>query len=359
MPGRFRDHIKEAPNPPLKWPWFLAMAFLVYAWRAVLFELSNWKNAAFGIVRFIGYVFKYVFALLYRFIGNPITCTIRSIEDLIYGIQAFYSWIITSAPVPDLTIVIFFASVVLAIAETTVPNCIRNPSAFFLSSRPYHLTNPPNSLFFFLIAHVISHPLHSLLPFFIIATTNFTYLLSEPKRHALLYKNVRARHQRTLQGMRNRNRCRDCKKERWEGKRQDNKGRVFKEFQETFSSTSSSHPSNSHKPKPHLHANFRYTIFTAQLTTPFPAAEPPFNNNQHPATVTNTPPTYLPRTALHQPPRRTNHAHALSAISDDMTAHHPDAAKSGRLHGEGSDFLLLLLFFFFTIYCLSRLILKK
>ncbi|CAI8616001.1 unnamed protein product [Vicia faba] len=132
MPGRFRDHIKEATNPPLKWPWFLAMAFLVYAWRAVLFELSNWKNAAFGIVRFIGYVFKYVFALLYRFIGNPITFTIRSIEDLIYGIQAFYSWIITSAPVPDLTIVIFFASVVLAIAETTVPNCI--------SDQPYVLT---------------------------------------------------------------------------------------------------------------------------------------------------------------------------------------------------------------------------
>ncbi|XP_058729564.1 uncharacterized protein LOC131601711 [Vicia villosa] len=132
MPARFRDHLKEAPDPPLRWPWFVAMAFLVYAWRAVLFELSNWKNAAFGILRFIGYVFKYIFALVYRFIGNPITFTIRSIEDLIYGIQAFYSWIITSAPVPDLTVVIFLASVVLAIAETTVPNCI--------SDQPYVLT---------------------------------------------------------------------------------------------------------------------------------------------------------------------------------------------------------------------------
>ncbi|KAK2433432.1 embryo defective [Trifolium repens] len=132
MPGRFRDHIKEAPETPLKWPWFVALAFLIYAWRAVLFELSNWKNAALGIVRFIGYILKYALALVYRFIGNPITFTIRSIEDLIYGVQTFYYWIITSAPVPELTTVITLASVILAVAETTVPNCI--------SDQPYVLT---------------------------------------------------------------------------------------------------------------------------------------------------------------------------------------------------------------------------
>lgn len=109
-----------------------ALAFLVYAWRAVLFELSNWKNAAFGIVRFVGYALKYAFALVYQFIGNPITFTIRSIEDAIYSVQAFYSWIIACAPIPDLTIIIFLASVVLAVAETTVPNCISN--------QPYVLT---------------------------------------------------------------------------------------------------------------------------------------------------------------------------------------------------------------------------
>lgn len=132
IPGRFKDYIKPAPESPFKWPMFVALAFLIYAWRAVLFELSNWKNAAFGIVRFVGHVLKYAFALVYRFIGNPITFTIGSIEDLIYGVQAFYSWIITSAPVPDLTLVIVLASVVLAVAETTNPNCI--------SDQPYVLT---------------------------------------------------------------------------------------------------------------------------------------------------------------------------------------------------------------------------
>ncbi|GAU41582.1 hypothetical protein TSUD_271910 [Trifolium subterraneum] len=120
LPGRFREHIKEA------------MAFLIYAWRAVLFELSNWKNAALAIVRFIGYILKYALALVYKFIGNPITFTIRSIENLIYGVQTFYYWIITSAPVPELTTVIALASVILAVAETTVPNCI--------TDQPYVLT---------------------------------------------------------------------------------------------------------------------------------------------------------------------------------------------------------------------------
>ncbi|XP_045833682.1 uncharacterized protein LOC123924757 [Trifolium pratense] len=134
LPGRFRKYLKEAPEPPLKWPWywFVVLAFLIYAWRAVLFELSNWKNAALGIVRFIGYILKYALALVYRFIGNPITFTIRSIENLIYGVQTFYYWIITSAPIPELTTVITLALVILAVAETTVPNCI--------SDQPYVLT---------------------------------------------------------------------------------------------------------------------------------------------------------------------------------------------------------------------------
>ncbi|KAJ1379565.1 hypothetical protein SESBI_46787 [Sesbania bispinosa] len=132
MPERFRYLAKEAPDPPLRWPWFIVLAFLIYAWRAVLFELSNWRNAAFGIVRFIGYILKYALAVVYRFIGNPITFSIRCIEDLLYSIRAFYSWIINCAPVPDLTTIILLASVVLAVAEAVVPNCI--------SSQPYVLT---------------------------------------------------------------------------------------------------------------------------------------------------------------------------------------------------------------------------
>lgn len=132
MPQRFRYLSKEVPAPPVRWPWFLVLGFLIYAWRAVLFELSNWKNAALAIARFIGYVLKYAFAVVYHFIGSPITFSIRCMEDLFYTVRACYSWIIGNAPVPDLTIIIVLASIVLAVAEATVPNSI--------NSQPYVLT---------------------------------------------------------------------------------------------------------------------------------------------------------------------------------------------------------------------------
>ncbi|WVZ02154.1 hypothetical protein V8G54_022960 [Vigna mungo] len=132
MPERFRYLTKEVPSPPVRWPWLVVVAFLIYAWRAVLFELSNWKNAALAIARFIGYLFKYAFAIVYHFIGSPITFSIRCMEDLFYTVRAFYSWIIGNAPVPDLTLIIVLASIVLAIGEATVPNCINN--------QPYVLT---------------------------------------------------------------------------------------------------------------------------------------------------------------------------------------------------------------------------
>ncbi|CAJ1978989.1 unnamed protein product [Sphenostylis stenocarpa] len=132
MPERFRYLAKEVPSPPVRWPWFVVMAFLIYAWRVVLFELSNWKNAALAIARFIGYVLKYAFAVVYHFIGSPITFSIRCMEDLFYTIRACYSWIISNAPVPDLTLIVVLASIVLAIGEATVPNCINN--------QPYVLT---------------------------------------------------------------------------------------------------------------------------------------------------------------------------------------------------------------------------
>ncbi|OMO98804.1 hypothetical protein COLO4_13687 [Corchorus olitorius] len=132
MPERFRYLTKEAPDPPLRWPFFVALAFLLYAWRAVLFELSNWRKAAFGIVRFVGYLLKLAFALIFHFIGDPVTSFIRSIETLIYSIRAFYSGIVAYAPVKELTVIIVLASAVLAIAEATVPNSI--------SCQPYLLT---------------------------------------------------------------------------------------------------------------------------------------------------------------------------------------------------------------------------
>ncbi|XLU96212.1 hypothetical protein S245_010564 [Arachis hypogaea] len=120
MPERFRYLAKEAPDPPVRWPWLLVLGFLIYAWRAVLFELSNWKNAVFGIVSSAGNLLTYLFAILYRFIGSPITFAIRCMEDSFYTIRAFYSWTINNAPIPELTTIIVLASVVLAIAETTV-----------------------------------------------------------------------------------------------------------------------------------------------------------------------------------------------------------------------------------------------
>ncbi|XLS87555.1 hypothetical protein HN51_037721 [Arachis hypogaea] len=108
------------------------LGFLIYAWIAVLFELSNWKNAVFDIVRFVGNLFTYLFAILYRFIGSPITFGIRCMEDSIYTVRAFYSWTINNAPIPELTTIIVLVSVVLAIAEATVPNCT--------NKEPYVLT---------------------------------------------------------------------------------------------------------------------------------------------------------------------------------------------------------------------------
>lgn len=111
---------------------YAAAAFLLYAWRAVLFELRNWKKAAFSIIHFVGYLLKLIFALIFRFIGDPVTSLIRCIETALYSIRAFYSSIVACAPVPELTTIIMLASAVLAIAEAAVPNSI--------SSQPYLLT---------------------------------------------------------------------------------------------------------------------------------------------------------------------------------------------------------------------------
>ncbi|GMI88459.1 hypothetical protein HRI_002515200 [Hibiscus trionum] len=132
MPERFRYLTKEAPDPPVRWPFFVAAAFLLYAWRAVLLELSNWRNAAFGVVRFVGYLLKLVLALIFHFIGDPITSMIRCIETAIYSMRAFYSGIVAYAAVKELTVIIVLASAVLAIAEATVPSSV--------SCQPYMLT---------------------------------------------------------------------------------------------------------------------------------------------------------------------------------------------------------------------------
>lgn len=97
-----------------------------------MWELSNWKNAALAVVSFVGYLLKLTLALIFHFIGDPITSLIRCIETALYTIRAFYSSIVTYAPVSELTGIIILASAVLAIAEATVPDSV--------NSQPYLLT---------------------------------------------------------------------------------------------------------------------------------------------------------------------------------------------------------------------------
>lgn len=132
MPERFRYLTKEVPERPVRWPWLFALVFLVYAWRTVLWELTNWKKAGAAILRFIGYISKLAFAFLLYYIGDLITGLIRCIEFFLYNIRYFYGSIVAFAPVPELMRIIFFSSTVIAIAEATVDNPV--------NSQPYLLT---------------------------------------------------------------------------------------------------------------------------------------------------------------------------------------------------------------------------
>lgn len=124
MPERFRYLTKEVPDPPVRWPYFIALGFLVYAWRTVLWELYNWKKAATSILQFIGYLSKLLLALIFHFIGSPITSTIRAIETTLYTLRAFYSQVVAYTPIPELSTVIMLTSAILAISEVASPNSV-------------------------------------------------------------------------------------------------------------------------------------------------------------------------------------------------------------------------------------------
>ncbi|KAI3728739.1 hypothetical protein L6452_17381 [Arctium lappa] len=126
MPERFRYLTKEVPEPPVRWPYFIALAFLVYAWRTVLWELYNWKAAATSIVRFLGYLSKLVLALIFHFIGDPLTSTIRAIETTFYTLRAYYSQVVAYTPIPELSMVIMLTSAILAIGEVASSNSVDN-----------------------------------------------------------------------------------------------------------------------------------------------------------------------------------------------------------------------------------------
>ncbi|KAI7751855.1 hypothetical protein M8C21_023240 [Ambrosia artemisiifolia] len=126
MPERFRYLTKEVPEPPVRWPYFIALGFLLYAWRTVLWELYNWKKAATAILQFLGYLSKLALALIFHFLGDPITATIRAIETIFYSIRAFYSQIVAYTPIPELSTIIMLTSAILAISEVASPNSVDN-----------------------------------------------------------------------------------------------------------------------------------------------------------------------------------------------------------------------------------------
>ncbi|XP_074312203.1 uncharacterized protein LOC141647777 isoform X1 [Silene latifolia] len=128
MPDRFKYLAKEAPSPPLRWPWLLALAFLVYAWRSVLWELANWKKVIEGMFHFVGYLSKLALAIIFHFAGDPITHSIFYIETAFNAIRDFYFSIVTSAPIPELTTILILASTVLAIGEAASPNSVNSQS---------------------------------------------------------------------------------------------------------------------------------------------------------------------------------------------------------------------------------------
>ncbi|KAL8502309.1 hypothetical protein ACS0TY_021446 [Phlomoides rotata] len=132
MPERFRYLTKEAPDKPVRWPLLIVLAFMLYAWRTVLWELSNWRMAVGVIGQFLIYISKLILAFVFHFIGNPVTSSIRLVETTFYTIRAFYSGIVAYAPIPELTLIIMLTSLVLSVAEAAVPDSV--------NTQPYLLT---------------------------------------------------------------------------------------------------------------------------------------------------------------------------------------------------------------------------
>ncbi|XP_078428580.1 embryo defective 1923 [Wolffia australiana] len=126
LPERFRGLTREAPDRPLRWPWLVALGFAVYTWRAVLWELGNWKTAAAAIGGAVFYLFKLFLALLYRIIGPPITAILWCVDFAVNFSISIYSSIVAATPVPELLWVIVLAAAVMAAAEAASPGSVNS-----------------------------------------------------------------------------------------------------------------------------------------------------------------------------------------------------------------------------------------
>ncbi|XP_075515354.1 uncharacterized protein LOC142549995, partial [Primulina tabacum] len=81
------------------------------------------------IFLFLGYILRLALALIFHFIGDPISSLIHGFETALRTVRAFYPSVISYAPVQELVTIIMLTSAVLTIAEATVPNS--------LNSQPY------------------------------------------------------------------------------------------------------------------------------------------------------------------------------------------------------------------------------
>ncbi|KAL0006386.1 hypothetical protein SO802_013947 [Lithocarpus litseifolius] len=110
------------------WGLWVAVVVVVLSFLVVMVVGSGWQRmwAALGIVSFVGYLFKLALALVFHFIGDPITSIIRCIETALYAIRALHSAIAAYTPVPELTTIILLASAVLAIVEVASPNSVNS-----------------------------------------------------------------------------------------------------------------------------------------------------------------------------------------------------------------------------------------
>ncbi|KAL5983788.1 hypothetical protein ACLOJK_017880 [Asimina triloba] len=121
--------------------------FLIYAWRIVLWELANWKKAVVAIAGFSVYLLKRGLATIFHFIG-------RLFRAPLYFAWSLYSSIVADAPVQELSTIIILASIVMGIAEATVPDSV--------NSQPYILSLG-GLIGFLAVDRVISEPLFWLL----------------------------------------------------------------------------------------------------------------------------------------------------------------------------------------------------
>ncbi|XP_041992055.1 uncharacterized protein LOC121742969 [Salvia splendens] len=126
MPEKFKYLTKEAPDEPARWPLIIVLAFLLYAWRTVLWELTNWRKALGALTWFLGYISTLALAFVSHFAGDPLTSTIRLAETAFYSIRSFCSGVVAYAPIPDLTLIITLTSAVLAVAETASPDSVNS-----------------------------------------------------------------------------------------------------------------------------------------------------------------------------------------------------------------------------------------